>query len=178
LDREFLKAVDGSRFVESELTEGNGQPQPGQPSDQGIQDHLQLHPGQGLAQTLVDAKAEGHMRTRLAGHVQPFRCREGALVVIGSIQHAKHAFAARDMPAADSDVFGRNAGRAAVHNRGVAQQFVAFRPSLIQGKPGWWTAELNRESRSTARTSACRVTNQGSNPALIKGAVGIFGEPG
>jgi hypothetical protein len=36
---------------------------------------------------------------------------------------------------------------------------------LIQGKPGWWTAELNLESRSTARTSACRVTNQAWDPS-------------
>ena len=50
-------------------------------------------------------------------------------------------------------------------NGGLLPTLTALMPWLTKGKPGWWVAELNRESRRTNFTSACRVADQHCEPS-------------
>src|SRR5436305_660869 len=79
-DRQRVDPVDAHVVAEGDLLEGDGEPEARQAAQQGFEGDLEFHPGQRLAQALVDAEAEGDMAARVAADVEGVASREHGLV--------------------------------------------------------------------------------------------------
>jgi len=78
-----VQAVDERVVLHRELVQREGQPQPGDPAEQGSVDDLQFGPGQALPEALVWPEPEGDVGPVPPIRVQRVRIRERRGIMVG-----------------------------------------------------------------------------------------------
>src|SRR5882724_7040320 len=99
-----MHAVDDRITLERHIGNGNRQVEAGYPAEQVAEHHIQLHPGQILAQALVYAISEGDVVSCTALDVEYTRMAERTVIPVGRCRQRDESLARADHRAGDLDV--------------------------------------------------------------------------